>query len=90
MRALTVWYELENEQAQSLIFSQVDSMRLWEQICANKILASVELILFLNKLDILDAKLKSGIQLASYITSYSDRPNETKHVARCKWMFCSA
>jgi hypothetical protein len=72
-----------------LIFSQVDSMRLWEQICANKILASVELILFLNKLDILDAKLKSGVQLARYITSYSDRPNETKQVARCKWMVCS-
>ncbi|KAF8716015.1 hypothetical protein AX14_012498 [Amanita brunnescens Koide BX004] len=60
----------------------VDSMRLWEQICANKILASVELILFLNKLDILDAKLKSGIQLATHITSYSDRPNDTKHVAK--------
>ncbi len=75
---------------QLLIFSQVDSMRLWEQICANKILASVELILFLNKLDILDAKLKSGIQLARYITSYSDRPNETKQVARCKWILvCS-
>ncbi|KAF8621238.1 hypothetical protein AX15_007950 [Amanita polypyramis BW_CC] len=60
----------------------VDSMRLWEQICANKILASVELILFLNKLDILDAKLKSGIQIASYITSYGDRPNDTKHVSK--------
>lgn len=66
------------------MLSQMDSMRLWEQICANKILASIELILFLNKLDILDAKLKSGIHLARYITSYSDRPNDKKHVAICK------
>ncbi|KAK2465615.1 hypothetical protein APHAL10511_002507 [Amanita phalloides] len=60
----------------------VDSMRLWEQISANKILASVELILFLNKLDILDVKLRSGIQIAQFITSYGDRPNDTKHVAK--------
>lgn len=46
-------------------------------------LASVELILFLNKLDILDAKIKSGVQFADYVTSYKPRPNETKPVAKC-------
>ncbi|KAF8632865.1 hypothetical protein AX17_004713 [Amanita inopinata Kibby_2008] len=59
-----------------------DSLRLWEQICANKILASVEFILFLNKLDILDAKLRSGINIARYITSYGDRPNDTQHASK--------
>lgn len=51
-------------------------------ICANRILASVELILFLNKLDILDAKLKSGIQFNHYVKSYVGK-NETKPVAKC-------
>ncbi|KIL62254.1 hypothetical protein M378DRAFT_81501 [Amanita muscaria Koide BX008] len=60
----------------------VDSMRLWEQICSNKILASVELILFLNKQDILDAKLKAGIRFAKYITAYGNRINDTKNISR--------
>ncbi|KIM42104.1 hypothetical protein M413DRAFT_70485 [Hebeloma cylindrosporum] len=59
-----------------------DSLRLWQLICSNKILADVEFVLFLNKLDILDAKLKSGVQFSSFVTSYKDKPNETKPVAR--------
>ncbi|KAF9480954.1 G-alpha-domain-containing protein [Pholiota conissans] len=59
-----------------------DSLRLWQMICSNKILAGVEFILFLNKLDILDAKLKSGIQFSSFVTSYTNKPNETKPVAK--------
>ncbi|KIM46923.1 hypothetical protein M413DRAFT_7609 [Hebeloma cylindrosporum] len=59
-----------------------DSLRLWQLICSNKILANVEFVLFLNKLDILGAKLKSGIQFSSFVTSYKDQPNETKPVAR--------
>ncbi|KJA26908.1 hypothetical protein HYPSUDRAFT_36075 [Hypholoma sublateritium FD-334 SS-4] len=59
-----------------------DSIRLWQMICSNKILAGVEFILFLNKLDILDQKLKSGIQFSSFVTSYTKQPNETKPVAK--------
>ncbi|KDR68446.1 hypothetical protein GALMADRAFT_231412 [Galerina marginata CBS 339.88] len=59
-----------------------DSLRLWQLICSNKILAGVEFVLFLNKLDILDAKLKSGVQFSSFVTSYTNKPNETKPVAR--------
>ncbi|KAF8956308.1 guanine nucleotide binding protein, alpha subunit [Flammula alnicola] len=59
-----------------------DSLRLWQMICSNKILAGVAFVLFLNKLDILDRKLKSGIQFSSFVTSYTDKPNETKPVAR--------
>ncbi|KAF9057266.1 guanine nucleotide binding protein, alpha subunit [Panaeolus papilionaceus] len=59
-----------------------DSLRLWQTICSNKLLAGIEFVLFLNKLDILDAKLKSGIQFSSYVTSYLDKPNETKPVAK--------
>ncbi|KAF9003423.1 guanine nucleotide binding protein, alpha subunit [Cyathus striatus] len=60
----------------------VDSLRLWEIICSNKILANVEFILFLNKLDILEAKLKSGVRFSKYVTSYTNQPNEPKPVAK--------
>ncbi|KAH9988227.1 hypothetical protein BJV77DRAFT_1135955, partial [Russula vinacea] len=31
----------------------------------------------LNKYDLLDAKLQSGIQFREFVTSYKDRPNKT-------------
>ncbi|KAJ8073750.1 hypothetical protein PM082_012028 [Marasmius tenuissimus] len=60
-----------------------DSMKLWRTICANKLLASVDLILLLNKIDILDSHLKSGIQFSKYVTSYSkDKPNTVESVSK--------
>lgn len=52
-------------------------------ICSNKLLANVDLVLFLNKCDILDRKLKSGIRLAKYVRSYQDRPNDSDTVQKC-------
>ncbi|KAF5318800.1 hypothetical protein D9619_010847 [Psilocybe cf. subviscida] len=61
-----------------------DSVKLWQMLCSNKILSRIKFVLFLNKMDILDAKLQSGIEFSSYVTSYgSERPNETKAVSRC-------
>ncbi|KAI3619671.1 putative g-protein alpha subunit [Moniliophthora roreri] len=59
-----------------------DSMKLWRTICSNKLLANVDLILLLNKIDILDAHLKAGIQFSRYVTSYKGRPNEVEAVSR--------
>ncbi|KIJ96986.1 hypothetical protein K443DRAFT_633416 [Laccaria amethystina LaAM-08-1] len=59
-----------------------DSLRLWQEICSNKVLASVEFVIFLNKFDILESKLKSGIQFSQFVTSYVGKPNEPKPVAR--------
>lgn len=53
-----------------------DSVLLWKSVCSNKLLAGVELVLFLNKCDLLEAKLKSGIRLAKYVRSFGDRPND--------------
>lgn len=58
-------------------------MKLWRMICSNKLLASVDLILLLNKIDILDAQLKAGVQFSKYVTSYRDKPNETEAVSKC-------
>ncbi|TFK72811.1 G-alpha-domain-containing protein [Pluteus cervinus] len=59
-----------------------DSVLLWKAVCSNRLLANVDLVLFLNKCDILDAKLKSGIQLTKYVRSYGDRENDLDTVSK--------
>ncbi|KAI0791447.1 guanine nucleotide binding protein, alpha subunit [Irpex lacteus] len=53
-----------------------DSILLWKSIVSNPLLAKTNLVLFLNKIDILKAKLASGIQFGHYIVSYGARPND--------------
>lgn len=60
-----------------------DSVLLWKAICSNKLLANVDLVLFLNKCDILEAKLNAGIRLAKYVRSYGDRANDLE--TACKY-----
>ncbi|OJA09485.1 hypothetical protein AZE42_05856 [Rhizopogon vesiculosus] len=59
-----------------------DSVLLWKAVCSNKLLANVDLVLFLNKCDILDAKLSSGIRLSKYVRSYGDRPNDMETASK--------
>ena len=46
-------------------------------------LANVDLVLFLNKCDILQHKLESGVRLARYVKSYDDRPNDMNTASKC-------
>ncbi|KDN34613.1 hypothetical protein RSAG8_12312, partial [Rhizoctonia solani AG-8 WAC10335] len=57
-----------------------DSLLLWQEICKNKVLKKVSIVLFLNKCDLLKAKLASGVQFKKYMTSYKG-PNEWAPVA---------
>ncbi|KAF7365489.1 Guanine nucleotide binding protein, alpha subunit [Mycena venus] len=59
-----------------------DSLNRWKALCSNKLLASVQFILFLSNVDILISKLKSGVQFNSYVPSYGHRPNEPKDVIK--------
>ncbi|KAF8156817.1 guanine nucleotide binding protein, alpha subunit [Crassisporium funariophilum] len=59
-----------------------DSVLLWKAVCSSKLLASVDLVLFLNKCDLLERKLKSGIRLAKYVRSYGDRENDLDSVSK--------
>ncbi|KAI0032612.1 guanine nucleotide binding protein, alpha subunit, partial [Vararia minispora EC-137] len=52
-----------------------DSVNLWRTIVSNRLLAKTNMILFLNKCDILRQKLASGVQFGRFITSYGSRPN---------------
>jgi guanine nucleotide-binding protein alpha-1 subunit len=63
-----------------------DSMLLWREICRNELLMNVNLILLLNKVDLLQNKLESGIQLNKYITQYKG-PNSLAEVCKCEWVF---
>ncbi|KAI1798059.1 G-protein alpha subunit [Ganoderma leucocontextum] len=57
----------------------LDSFNLWKTVCSSKLLTSVQFILLLNKTDILDARLKAGVNFASYVKSYKDA-NDLAHV----------
>ncbi|CAK5278367.1 unnamed protein product [Mycena citricolor] len=59
-----------------------DSTLLWRAICTSKLLGKTQLILFLNKCDLLKRKLKRGIKVKTYLPSYGDRPNEVMPVVK--------
>ncbi|KAJ7326357.1 heterotrimeric G protein alpha subunit [Mycena albidolilacea] len=59
-----------------------DSTLLWRSICSSKLLTKTQLILFLNKCDLLKRKLKRGIKVKSFLPSYGDRPNEVIPVVK--------
>ena len=61
-----------------------DSIILWTSICASKLLAKTQLILFLNKCDLLRRKLKRGIKVNQFLPSFGDRQNELMTVIKCK------
>ncbi|KAJ7187292.1 G-protein alpha subunit [Mycena filopes] len=52
-----------------------DSVVLWKEICANKLLEGCQIILFFNKMDILKAKLRAGLVIKEYVPSFAEREN---------------
>ncbi|TFK72359.1 G-alpha-domain-containing protein [Pluteus cervinus] len=53
-----------------------DSYLLWRSVCSCKALARTQLILFLNKCDLLQAKLQRGIRIRDSVPSFGDRKND--------------
>ncbi|KAL1746019.1 guanine nucleotide binding protein, alpha subunit [Schizophyllum fasciatum] len=58
-----------------------DSVHLWQTIVSNRLLQNTTIILFLNKIDLMQQKLASGIRLRDYVVSYGDRPNDYESAA---------
>ncbi|OSD01148.1 G-alpha-domain-containing protein [Trametes coccinea BRFM310] len=58
-----------------------DSFYLWKSVIENKLLAHVNIVLFLNKCDLLKKKLESGVRLRNYIADYN-RPNDYDTVSQ--------
>ena len=65
-----------------------DSMLLWRSVVSNRLLSNVNIILFLNKCDLLKAKLEAGVKLKTHMTSYKERPNDYDSVSKCALCFC--
>ncbi|PWN35088.1 G-alpha-domain-containing protein [Meira miltonrushii] len=59
----------------------VDSLEIWKQIVSSPLLLKVSLILFLNKMDILELKLLKGIRVRDHFKRYKG-PNEFEDVWR--------
>ncbi|KIY52683.1 G-alpha-domain-containing protein [Fistulina hepatica ATCC 64428] len=59
-----------------------DSLLLWKAVVSNKLLANVNLVLFLNKCDLLKSKLEAGVRLNQHMISYGDRPNDHDSVSK--------
>jgi guanine nucleotide-binding protein subunit alpha len=64
-----------------------DSYLLWKSVCSSRILAKTEIILFLNKCDLLDKKIRRGMRVKDYIPSYGDRTNDSATVMKCRFEF---
>src|SRR6266446_3789359 len=64
-----------------------DSLILWKSICSSKLLAKTQLILFLNKCDLLRRKLKRGVRVNQFLPSFGDRENEVITVVKCEIRF---
>lgn len=60
-----------------------DSIMIWKALCSNRLLERTIVVLFLNKMDVLKAALKSGLRVRDFVTSYGDLPNDAHSVAKC-------
>lgn len=60
-----------------------DSYELWKQVASNKVLANTQIVLFLNKYDLLVKKLKRGVKVRDYISSYGERENTPEVAIKC-------
>ncbi|KZT07849.1 G-alpha-domain-containing protein [Laetiporus sulphureus 93-53] len=59
-----------------------DSFILWKSIVSSKLLAKCIIILFLNKYDLLSKKLRAGVRINKYLSSYGDRENTAPVLAK--------
>ncbi|KDR75300.1 hypothetical protein GALMADRAFT_69553 [Galerina marginata CBS 339.88] len=62
------------------IYRLEDTFNLWKTICSSRLLDQVQIILFLNKTDLLQKKLEQGIRLQKYIPEY-DKANDYETVS---------
>src|SRR5579863_4925731 len=64
-----------------------DTYMLWQTLCSLQMLAKTQIILFLNKCDLLEEKLQSGVQVRTHVPSFGDRSNDVETVKKCKRSF---
>lgn len=60
-----------------------DSYLLWRSVVACKLLSKTQVILFLNKCDLLESKLKRGIRIRENVPTYGERKNDLPTAIKC-------
>jgi guanine nucleotide-binding protein alpha-1 subunit len=61
-----------------------DTYMLWQTLCSLQMLAKTQIILFLNKCDLLEQKLRAGVQVRTHVPSFGDRGNDIDTVKKCQ------
>lgn len=61
-----------------------DTYMLWQTLCSLQMLSKTQIILFLNKCDLLEKKLRAGIKVRAHVPSFGDRKNDVDTVKRCE------
>ena len=61
-----------------------DTYMLWQTLCSLQILSKTQIILFLNKCDLLEQKLRAGVKVRTYVPSFGDRSNDVDTVKKCE------
>lgn len=63
-----------------------DTLSIWKAICNSPLLTQTTLVCFMNKCDLLRAKLKAGVKFRDYVITFGDEsPNDTASVVRCRF-----
>jgi len=57
-----------------------DSILLWKHIISHPLLQNTQIVLFLNKCDLLRNKLEAGSKFGNFVVSYGDRPNDYESI----------
>ena len=61
-----------------------DTYMLWQTLCSLQMLAKTQIILFLNKCDLLEQKLRAGVKVRTHVPSFGDRSNDVDTVKKCE------
>ncbi|KAI0262728.1 guanine nucleotide binding protein, alpha subunit [Gloeopeniophorella convolvens] len=59
-----------------------DTYMLWQTLCSLQMLAKTQIILFLNKCDLLEQKLRAGVKVRTHVPSFGARRNDVETVKK--------
>ena len=66
-----------------------DTYMLWQTLCSLQMLSKTQIILFLNKCDLLEQKLRAGVRVRTHVPSFGNRSNDVDTVKKCHERFSS-
>ncbi len=59
-------------------------MGIFKHIVSSPLLKNTDIILFLNKCDLLQKKLNAGVRFNKYVVSYGEKPNTFEGTSTCE------